>query len=74
MRSHDRMKTTLNTTRRTTPAKKSGSPAARSPLESLSALWGCSMKFSPGAVPFGPISVDVVVPGTVVGVCAVSTT
>jgi hypothetical protein len=28
---------------------------------------------SPGAVPFGPISVDVVVPGTVVGVSAVST-
>ena len=42
------------------PPASNGSAAVPSPLESSSGFDRCSMKASPGAVPFGPMSVEVV--------------
>jgi hypothetical protein len=53
-------------------AKSNGNPAARSLLESFIGFCCCSMKFIPGAVPFGPMSVDVVTPVGAVVVTVVS--
>ena len=72
MRRHARTKTTVNTTKSTTPAKSNGNPAARSLLESFIGFCCCSMKFIPGAVPFGPMSVDVEAPVGAVVVTVVS--
>ena len=57
-------------------ANSSGNPAARSLLESLSGFDCCSMKLRPGAVPFGPIRVELVTPvgGAVEGVVSVVST
>ena len=54
------------------PPKSNGNPASRKLLESLSGVCCCSMKFIPGAVPFGPMSV-VVDTASVIVVSVVST-
>lgn len=63
----------VKTTSKITAAKSSGSPAWRSSRESLRGCACCSMKLSPGAVPFGPMSVEVVAPAGEIVVSVVST-